>query len=201
MIQFAQLDANTRNLLANGAYTLDSATLELWNSAAGWNSTTLNFSRLLDANAGWAALSGPDDGTAGINSWNNINETDGTDWAGSTGAGNNSIGSAGQEIFGMLTSEHDGNSALGALKFEVPLAGSELLDWLTSDTIAPNLLASWDSGAGDASAAQTRFATINSADTADEFAPNLVLEITIPEPSSMMLALVGLFAAGRRRVG
>ena len=199
LIEFESLDPSVQTGISNGTIIVNSVTLELWNTTNGWASTTLDFSRLADANTGWAALNGPDDGRDGVNSWNNINETDGTDWAGSTGAGNNTKGTPGQQIFGSLTSSNPGGTTLGATKWDVPLSGSEMSDWLSNPSIAPNLLASWQSGA-ESGAAQTRFATINTVDSNDEFAPNLVVDYTvIPEPGSLALLLLGCSSITLRR--
>lgn len=188
LVEFEQLSPVFKAGLIGGAFTLNSATLELWSGGPDWDETTLNFMRLNDADADWTGGI-PDDGSAGQSSWTDKIESSDTEWSGPDPNGTPGGGIRGQ-IFGTLTSSATG-LGLGAMKWEVPLSGSELLDWLTNPTISPNLLVEESvPGAG----AQTRFATINSADMNDEFAANLVLDITIPEPSTF--ALTGLaFAA------
>ncbi|MDQ8189159.1 PEP-CTERM sorting domain-containing protein [Roseibacillus persicicus] len=201
LVQFASLDPAIQSGITNGTVIVNSVTLELWNTTNNWNSTTLLFSRLAAGNTDWATLNGPDNGGNGVSSWSDKIESSGTDWASSTGAGNNNVGTAGQQVFGSLTSSYTvgGGSAIGDTKFTVPLSGSELNDWLSDPSAAPNLLVTWDSSAGDASAAQTRFATINT-QASQEFAPNLVVDYTvIPEPSSMALLALGSMMTLRRR--
>lgn len=183
LIQFESLDAGMQADLASGDLRIASATLELWNTNNAWNETTLLFARVADADADWAALNGPDDGTNnGVSSWNNKNQVadPAVDWASGNGEGGGYTGAqqntAGQQVFGSLTSSNPSGTTTGDTKFTVPLFGTELADWLSNPSVAPSLVVYWDDTAGDASPAQTRFATINTADTDDEFAPNLVLE-------------------------
>ncbi|MEM6507400.1 MAG: PEP-CTERM sorting domain-containing protein [Planctomycetota bacterium] len=171
--------------------------LQLWNSPNSWGETTLIFGRLEEGDADWAALNGPDDGREGVNSWNFKDESDDTPWFAGTGGsftGNNDF----FRPLGSLTSSNS-NSTLGAVMYEVTLDVSGDLDWLTNPTIDPNMLVWWDSEAGDSAPSQTRFATINAADTNDEFAPLLIVEV-VPEPSSLaLMGLGGLLIARRRR--
>ena len=178
LVQFAAVPASVQaDLLAAGT-VLNSVTLELWSGGPDWAETSLKFMRLNDADADWTG-GVPDDGTEGLASWSDKVESSGTDWSGNVAGG----GSRGQ-IFGTLTSESMG-IAFGATKWDVPLSGSEIIDWLTNPAVVPNLLVE---EVNPGSGSQSRFATINSADTDDEFAPNLVIDYSVvPEPAAMGL--------------
>lgn len=202
LVEFEGLDTDTQAGLLAGTLQLNSVTLELWNTANSWTETTLLFARLADDDADWASFNGPDDGSEGVSSWSNKDQDTPVDWVSGDGAGY----TTGGQIFGSLTSSFTSESGVtmdGEMKWEVSLSGSELLDWLTNPLIDPNLLVYWDSQAGNTNAVQTRFATINTADVADQFAPNLVLDITpVPEPSAALIALpvlLGLGVCARRR--
>ncbi len=209
LVQFQFLDAPTQAGLLDGSLVVASATLRLWNSANAWTSTTLNFHRLNDADTGWAAAAGADNGTnTGRQSWANLE-------AGTAGppvisaaawSGTPSVPGGGPrgQIFGTLTSARATAGVLGDTTFNVPLSGTQLVPWLTSATIAPNLLVEWAFAATPASettAGQTRFATINSADgTDDQFAPDLILDIVpAPEPSVSLLGLLTAVIGSLRR--
>lgn len=178
LVQFELLPIQDRIDLATGVKLLDSVTLQLWSGGPDWTTTTLNFLRLNDADTDWTGGI-PDDGSAGQSSWSDKIESSDTEWSGPQPNGTQGGGIRGQ-IFGELTSSSSGN-ALGAMMWTVPFSGSELTPWLSSESIAPNILVEEkDAPTGQ----QTRFATINSADTNDEFAPNLVVTL-IPNPGPM----------------
>lgn len=197
LIEFAPLDSAIQSGIADGSITVQSVTLELWNTNNSWAENTLLFARLNDADADWASLSGPDDGSEGVNSWDFKDEVNDVAWSGTGAFANRG------EDFGSLTSSYttSGSSATGDTKFTVTLSGTELNDWLSNGSIAPNLVVYLDTAAGT-NDSQARFATINTADTGDEFAPNLVVAY-IPEPGTLALiglaGLAGLAGLRRRR--
>lgn len=177
LVTFSQLSASDRAGLIGGSLILNSATLRLTSTTNAWASTSLNFMRLDDANADYVSNQA---------SW--AEKSSGSVWVGGAGGGTRG------QVFGTLTSTGTGT---GGVVFDVPLSGSELLDWLTSATIAPSLLVEEIvPGTG----AQTRFATLESTG-AGQVEPTLILDITpIPEPgSAALLLLSGLLAFRRRR--
>jgi len=182
LVEFAQLSPAVRAGLGSGAYTLDSVTLRLTSTANTWTSTTLNFGRLLDANTGWTETQttyGRKDTVADLV------------WVDSLGV--NAYGGGDmQQVFGTLTSTGDGT---GGVVYDVSFTGSQLVEWLSSDTIAPNMFVL---GVG-ATGAQTRFAMRENTTYA---APQLIVSYTIPEPATLGLvaAMGGTLLFIRRRL-
>lgn len=175
LVTFTQLSPTIRAGIQNSSITVDSVTLRLTSTTNSWASTGLNFMRLDDANADFVSSQGD---------W--ANKATGTAWVGGAGGGTRG------QIFGTLTSTGNGT---GGTVFDVTFSGSELNAWLSSDTIAPSILVEETTpGAG----AQTRFATLESTGTG-QVEPTLIVNYTVPEPSTGLLA--GLAALGllRRR--